>query len=219
MYLSIDTVFTPLVVPLCPGVTAEDMRLAVVRAARELCERTDVWQTLSTLSATANVATYAVTPPAQSSLLRVFSVAYRGSGVSLHFSRDVTSPQALRGNVPGVDPERAPPTAAFFPVVGATTMRVYPVPVETLTDAFTVRASFAPLRSAIELDDELLERWADAITWGAAHRLMSVPDKPYSSSMAGQYRADFEREVARAARFARSGAVSGSTQVQPRGFV
>lgn len=213
---TIDSVFTPLIAPLCPGATGPDIRAAVVAAARELCERSNVWQTVTALDVTAGTSKYTIAVPTQAKLQRLIYVAYLDRPLGVYFTRDVTAPEALSTTIPNVPPKQDEPHAAFFATPGATQMDIYPVPDVTVNLALTVKASYTPTREATELDDGLIDRWADAIVCGAAHRLMRTPDKPYTSSQAKTFRDEFEAYVGRAASFARSAQVVGSTRVQAR---
>ncbi len=213
---TIDSALTPLITPLCPGATGPDIRAAAVAAARELCERSNVWQTLTTLDVEAGLSKYQIAVPAQATLQRLIYVAYLGRPLGIYFTRDVTAPEALVATIPGVPSQSDIPTAAFFAAPGDTQMGLYPVPNSTVALALTIKASFVPTRAATELDDAFLDRWQDAVVSGAAYRLMRTPDKPYTSSQAKLFRDEFEMHVGRATSFARSGPVIGSTYVRPR---
>jgi hypothetical protein len=61
-----------------------------------------------------------------------------------------------------------------------------------------------PARNATQLDDDLYDRWMDAVVAGALARLYMVPGQPFSDASAGIY------QTGRAARLAVNAKIEGS---------
>lgn len=216
---SID-LFLPLLAPMCAEASEPLMRQAVARSARELCQRTNILQDVTTASTRAQVGEYSVdTPSTQVNVHQLLGVAFHNQALNLVASSEVVLPLALRGAVGGVAVEYGSPREVYFKTPSGDAFWLYPVPDAGATDALTVRASFAPKLTATSLDDTLYLDWVDVVVAGAAARLLSMPRQPWTSPQSAVYAAQFEAGVIRAKRDASMGRVKSTLAVKPRSFV
>ncbi len=210
--------FLPRVTPYVLDATEPMARQALVDAAIEFCLRTNAVYTITTANATANLGEYDIEEPTGMETVRVQDVYYGRTKLRPVDTAAVDEPLSLRGAVDGESPVVGTPVA-FYALAGTNTFTVYPLPETTTAGMFTVKASFAPTRTATQLDDLLYDRYLDAIASGAIANLVAVPGQRFTS--AGGYalhRERFERGVSRALAEARKGAAVTSTRVQPRSF-
>ncbi len=198
----------------CPGIDDPAAVYALVRSARELCQRTNVWQTTVKMNLTVNITDYTVAVPAQSELNRFMAATARGAGLTPIPTSQVTAPEAL---ISGAEAGR--PLCFYTPTPLGATLRVFPPPDATTVDGLVVTLSLAPTRGASDLDDNIAALYQETIVHGALHRLMVNPVTSYTSQQAKYFRDEFERGVIRAMRDALAGRVRSSVNVRPRGFV
>lgn len=216
--ISLD-LFIPLLSPLCPEAPEPLMRQSLARAARELCQRTNILQEVTTASTRAQVGEYTVdTPSTQVNVHQLLGVAYLNQPLPLVAAADVVLPLALRGNVGDATVEYGAPTAVYFKTPSGDAFWLYPVPETLQAGALTVRASFAPKVTATSVDDTLYNDWVDFVVAGAAARLLSMPRQAWTSPQAVMYAAQFEQGVARAKRDASMGRVKSTLAVKQRTF-
>jgi hypothetical protein len=67
-----------------------------------------------------------------------------------------------------------------------------------------LEVALKPARNATQLDDDLYNRWIEAVVAGALARLYMVPGQPFSDASAGLY------QTGRAARLAVNARIEGS---------
>lgn len=204
-------------VPNCPTPMAEQALLVV---ARDFCARTMITQQWFTLPSTSGVNEYDIDLPQQQDLDRILYAAYRDLPLRLAPLNDVTRPSALRTDVPDVGVVSGTPLTAFIPLPGQATFQVFPVPNETLADAFTLRVSYVPRRDATALEDILYDDWLDGLTAGVIAYLLKMPGQPFSNPLlANEYARAFTAAVGQAYSDSRRGYVVTSMRVTPRSFI
>lgn len=189
-------------------------------ACIEFCERTEVVQTVDTFDVEAGQAEYDVGSPAQQQLCRVIRVTY-GDTVLLPVAVDeVRSGAAMRAGVDTeVTAEAGTPTRYYQRVPGGSEIYLWPVPDVDATAALAVRAAFAPLRSATQVEDVLFNDWMREIVSGALSLLQIVPGQPFTNPTLAEYhRGVFHSGMNRATTQARRGFTRGALGVSHRPF-
>lgn len=172
-------------VPSCPSFTISDHLL---RAAREFCRRTHVWQAaLTPFNTVVDQQGYALAPPAGSSVVRVFRVDV-GDCNDITVHDEVTA-----------EAEVARGSSCQFAWLSGNTLRLNPVPTEIV--AVQVQVSVKPTRTATSWPDDLGEDHAEALIYGALSTLYDMPRVDWADdAKAMKYGGRFEAKVAKAAR-------------------
>jgi len=211
--------FLPYVLPHaygCPDPTAEQ---AVRDACIEFCSKSSLIQAVDTQTLVAGLAEYAVGTPAGQDLSQVLSVSLGAIMLSPVAPSDVRHGAALRA---GVDSTVAPfsgPPALYYQITPTDrVLYLWPVPADT--GALAIKASYAPSRTATEVDDVLFDDWAYEIACGALARLLSMPAQVFSNpKYAEAHGARFSAAIASAVSAARRGRLPGAVRAQSRSFV
>lgn len=197
---------TPWVVG-CPEPTINQ---ALVDAAVRFCEDSKViHQRTEPILTQANVSTYEVEVPTQQRVGTVLDVYCNG--------------KPLRPLVGDARPNPSDRTGTPTHYYGVRTDSEFLVQLHPTPDAeysVQVDASFVPTRTATSLEDELLERWVEAIVAGTLSKLFSIPNQPFSDP--GQSAAAavaFAGLSMRARREAGHTRVEGSDRIRPRRFI
>lgn len=96
---------------------------------------------------------------------------------------------------------------------------VLPAPDEANAGRLHLLVATRPRRDAQQLDDALLDQWAEAVVAGATQRLCLVPGQPYTdATKAGVARMTFLREVSRGRLESRRTLTAAPMQVAGRPF-
>lgn len=212
--------FLPYVLPhvaTCPNPLAEQ----VVRSiCIEFCSNTNIVQTIATQSVLTGVQDYDLDTPSQMSLAYVLDAFYGVSRLQPAPLEAVRAGSALTGTTVGDDaPAEGQPRLYFIKTPGLQTISLFPVPDATLADGLTIRASYAPTRTATSVDDVLFNDWVDVIAAGAIAHLLSIPNQlfgeaKYAPLYAQQYRSGTNAAFTQA----RKGQLISGSRVQPRSF-
>lgn len=81
-----------------------------------------------------------------------------------------------------------------YTMTNESTIRLYPIPEATGT--LTAYGALAPDRRATSLDDALVDRWMDALVFGALARVLFAPGREYHDPAASQaYRLAFAEQI------------------------
>lgn len=199
-------------VPTCPDSLAEQ---ALLSSCIDFCVQTLLIQEVSTQTVTAGVQDYTVDIPSSSMLLKVLGVMHEDRWLTPNSIENVRSAVALRGDVGSAQAKDSTPIVYFQKTPSSDDISLYPVPVSTVTEGLTIRAAFAPTRSATTVDDILYDSWAESIAAGAISRLMLIPNQAFSAApLAGAYRSQFDAATRKASIIARTGEVAASSRVQ-----
>jgi hypothetical protein len=168
----------------------------------------------------AGVQDYDVDVPSGMTLVGLLGVMARDRWMDGASLESVRSAVALRGNVGGATVVKGEPTTVFQKTPSEASFSVYPIPASTVADGFTVRAAYAPSRTAMTVPDVLFEDWVEEIAAGAVARLLAMASQPfYSAGTAGVFRGQFDVSLRKASIQSRTGLVSSASQVQPVRFM
>ncbi len=212
--------FLPYVLPHAPGCT-DPMAEQVIRSACiEFCTDTLVVQELVTTSMLAGVQEYDIDAPTGLTLVRILGVMVRDAWIDGASVESIRSGVALRGSVGGAEVVRGEPVTFFQKTPTDTGISLYPIPSDSVSDGLTIRAAYAPTRTASTVPDTLFNDWVEEITAGAVSRLLAMASQPfYSAGTAGVFRSQFDTSLRRASIQARTGLVASASQVQPVRFM
>lgn len=203
------------ILPYVPGCPEPTVDLAVMDAATEFAERSQIDFTIEApVALQANVATYTVDPRTGLDVSMVREV-YCGTRELIV----VPSAAALRDKLPSwqTAASNEPTHYSCFGAPG--TITVYPTPALVSTETLRIVASWLPGFGANVLPDELGHRYARDLAEGAKARLMLMPDRKWTNlPLAGVCQGKFDTAVNDARIRALHGKAAGSIYVRPRQF-
>lgn len=214
------TDFLPFVLPLVPGCSDPMAEQAVLSACIEFASRSLIVQENTTTAVVADETEYDVDQPSQQILSKVLAVYYQDRKLKARAREMVVSGFAARGEaVAGFTPTSGEPAEWFCRNPSQSVVSVYPSPAETVADALTIVAAFAPTRTATRVADILYTDYAEDIAAGAVAQLLIVPAQPFTNpALRKPYRDRFDSAVHSAANLARVGLGAASSRVRPAFF-
>lgn len=166
-------------VPGCPGAMID---LAVLRVARDLCERTRIWkEDAETAPVIATLPDFDLDLPANTDLVSVDYVAYNSDELA-----PATEAELLL-SIPGWRTETGTPLR-YIPDFRTETVRLYPIPTVTDGDAIEYQTRLKPSIDATELADFMFEQCFEALVDGALAELLAKNGKPWSNPDEAQRR-------------------------------
>lgn len=212
--LSLD-VFLPRLLPSVPGCTDPLARQALLDAAIEFCEQTQIVRVITDPQpVSADVASYSVDIPSSQRVTLVQHAWYGNRELKPAPSEIISNAKFYNGTASGPD---AVPAYFYEGAVGE--VQVYPIPGSLANQSLVFRVATKPSRSATQVENVLYEDWAEAIVAGARERLHAIPDVPFSSANAmATAMALFNQGISRARSEAQRGRIRGSISAQPRSF-
>lgn len=213
------TQFLPYVLPYALG-APEPMALQELRTACiEFCNTTLLDQEIATATATANKADYEIAVPPHKALTKILGVLYQDTWLTPTPVESVRSALALRGNVGSATVQAATPETYFQKTPTSAEISLYPVPDVTTVSMLTIRAAFAPARTATQVEDFLFDDWVDVIAAGALWKLAAVPGQSYTNpDVSARAAAQFNSALRSASIQARTGQIAAASRVRPRSF-
>lgn len=217
------TSFLPYVLPHAYGAPDPLAEQAVRNACIELCDESNLVQTVTIQTATAGDPEYAITPPTQQGLSQILAVTFGAYPLRPVAPGDVEHGAAMRAGVEAVDAvlesTRGTPTVYYQTTPTDPNVYLWPVPAETKVGYLAVRAAFVPLRNATQVEDVLFEDWVVEIASGALAQLLAMPGQVFSNpSYAENHAKAFAAGVARAKAKARSAQIPSAMRVRARRF-
>ena len=213
--------FHPFVLPYADGCSVPMADQAVLSACIEFCSATQLVQRTSVDNVVAGWQDYDVEVPSQMVLVRLLRVFFKDMPLAPVPLHSVASGTATQGAAVGdaILARSAGPTVYFTKDPTASEYSVYPVPDTAVPNGLTVRAAFAPARTAGQVDDVLFDDYAECIAYGALGRLLATPNMPFTDALsASRYLAAFRASRASAATLARTGQIVSSSRVTPVRF-
>jgi hypothetical protein len=213
------TQFFPFVLPSVLGCPDPTLLQAIRSACVDFCTTTLMVQELVPLSVATGSQDYEVDVPSQMQLVKVLGVFLEDTWLEPVSVESVRKGVALRGDVGSAQASHSTPTAYFQKTPTTPEISLYPLPIVDITEGLTVRAAFAPTRSATSVDNTLYDHWVEAIAAGALSRLMALPGQPYTNpAEAAAMRAQFSAATRSASILARTGRIAASSRVSPKRF-
>lgn len=206
--------FFPYVQPAITACPNPLVRNAIREAAIEFCKKSQAWAVrLPRIAYVEGQSAYALTVPAEAQIVEILNIwgpSWELKGKSLN---------ELSVLLPTWQTQKGAPMYFVSDNVDYT-LEVFPMPDSgSAGGQMLVRIAYAPTITAATLPDFLLNRYSDAIAYGAKARLMQTKDQPWSDPVMGM---KFERMFGAECDDARNeqlhGRVAGSIQVKPRPF-
>lgn len=178
-----------LLVPGCLIPVAEN---AIRNAAIEFCRRTNAWRyDADPIVVVAGVADYDLDVPSGSGAALIRSAEFTTSGGALAML-DPKSPDQLDEIMPGWKTEQSAVVYYTSPSPDVITLAGLPEEAGTLK----LVLALVPTRASTGIDQSIHEQHLDAITHGAAARLMAMPKKPWSDpNMAAYHAGEFANVI------------------------
>jgi hypothetical protein len=192
--------------PRTPGALRKVVKREVVLAAREFFEQTAAWRVVvGPKNLVANKKRYYMSPyDAYANVVQVFSVELNGSPLVPLLRRPA-----------GAEPTRDYPSRFYMD--SPDTVRLWPYPQNSMTNALTFYVALAPKQTVTHLPAVALSHWYDAILDGALGRLFTHPAKPYSNPAAAEYHLKrFRSAIGRVSGQAKASAAGASSWAFPK---
>lgn len=212
--------FYPFVLPYVDGCSLLMADQALVSSAIDFCQATSIVRQVWVDDAVAGTQDYDVQLPPQMVLTLVHKAFYKDRELPGIPFQQVPSAVALQGaGISNYELRTGDPRVYFMKEPQGSTISLYPVPSDTVTNGLTFSAAFAPARTATTLTQILFDDHAECIAYGAIARLASTPAQPFTNSqVAAQYGAMFASQKAEAIRLAETGLVRSTTRTKPVRF-
>lgn len=197
------------------GVPQPVMTDVVRRATIEFCRETLAYRfELSPFAMTSGQSSYTLTLPTDTEMGQVIFLSCDGG--EMH---PVTNEQlyALDSKYPTITGSRA---RYYTTIASRNTVRVQPVPSETLASAFRGVVAVIPTLTSTDIPDWLANEWKDAIGYGTIARLTGIAGQEWSDGKVhNEYMGKFWGEIRKARASANTGGVRQSISVQLRQWV
>lgn len=212
------TSFLPYVLPFAMGCPKPVARRALVDAAIEFCEKSELVQkTLEPISVAANQPEYDMYAGSYQQVFMPRQVWFKTAPLIPRASRALANIQAFRQDAPEQQLQTDDPVEYFESTAGR--LGLYPAPKAALANALTVRAVLRPKRGTTQLEDMLFDNWVEVIAAGALVRILGTVGQAYSDQgEAARRQAEFLAGIARAKRESNRGRVPGELRVQMTPF-
>lgn len=212
--------FLPWVAPHVVSAPDPLIEQAVRDTCIDFCERTGAVQAIDAQNVVSGEPEYFVSAPTMQRLTAVLQVNYLDSKLAYAPVDGVEHGAALRAGLDVVvDPTRGTPRTYYQRTPQDEAIYLWPVPDQSVAGALSVRAAFAPTRTASRVEDVLFDTWLQTVVSGTLARLLMIPGQAYTSVVVAQQHAErYESEVTDARVAARRGAGRGSLRVAPRAF-
>lgn len=201
------TVFYDDVMPHVPGCPLALAQWAIRQAAIAFCEKSGAhFVDLTAIDSVANVATYALTAPASTRIIKVIECRYEGEDLEPVDGRDLVRKFGSDWEIQSETPTH------FVSDTGANVVLV-PKPSAGSVGAILPTVELCPTRDAATLDDKYAVPFQDTISLGARAMLFSMPRKSFTDKEKGREdMADFEGKCATARILAQKGRAGAPTR-------
>jgi hypothetical protein len=204
--------FHDLLLPELPGCTVAMVNLHLRETAREFCRRTAAWrQALTAINTVGGQASYVMTLPSDSQLVRVTDLTVHGRRLWRSVEIDKADAGAQQPKYGITDPP-----FDLNDNLTQITLHADEVPAESVAGGLLVSASLTPTATAATLPDFLLGQYSEALRHGTLARLMLMPKKPWTDrALAGAYEGLWQEALNFAAYQAQVGNTRRPLRVKP----
>jgi hypothetical protein len=188
------TGFYDYVMPGLPNVGADLALQAIREACVDFCEKSLVYTyDVPAINVVGSTHTYAITPEVGTRTFDVLEVFYNGTQLSPASDVELDGLYSdWRSTGTGVP-------AYYTSKIDRSSIRLVKTPADSLADGLVVKIAQAPLATATDVPDWLLERYRQAVAHGAKAVLYAMPKKPWSDGGLSKYHSGlFEAECGRA---------------------
>ena len=196
--------------PDLPGCTRALLDVHLLRAARDFCSKTGIWrQELAAVNLVAGQATYTLTTPADSALVRVIRLTIADKLLWL---------DGENGNKEYPKYARNEPPFSLSGDLTQITLIADETPTASLALGLKTTATLQPASTATVLPDFLLDQHVEAIKAGTLSGLMKMMKKPWSNpGLSGEYQREWNTLTSRAAYQAQVGNTGNLLRVKKWG--
>lgn len=186
--------FYPDIYPLVTGCSDVLVESTLLNAAVEFCTKTNaVHYDMDAVSVVAGVSEYQFEPPVDTDVVSIVLANMDGDIL------DVLSQKMANYRFPRHREYNGRPVGIFR--MDNSNFRLYPAPDTGIVSGLYLTVALKPTRTATSLPDKLYEEFKDAMVFGTAYRLMSMPNKDWTNDgKAAYYRALFDEQISMAKR-------------------
>lgn len=197
------------VMPHCPDVMEVVALHAIVNSCIEFCERSTIHRiNMTAISSVVDQEEYAITVPSETRLASVVQMSY--SGIPL-VPKNL---EELAVEFPSQNWALVEGQPAFYTQLTPGSVTIVPYPTEVEADVLTGVIALMPTRTATTVYDDLYNRYAEDIAFGARSRLHYTAGQPYYDPvMADQCRTRFVAAITNAKTRANKGQTRAMTRV------
>lgn len=200
-------------VPSCPDPLA---RQAVLDAAIEFCEKSQIVQVTSEPQrVSAGLGVYDLDIGNQEQVVATSKVWYGTTPLSPAPLAQVNAILAYVDSAGGTDAPRGTPQCFYEFSPGS--IGIYPVPQDSQDRMLSARVITKPKRTATQVNDVLFNDWVETIVAGAHARIVVVPGQFYTASPT-RSEMEFRLGISQARGVALRGRTQSSLTVSPRPF-
>ena len=185
-YLALET-FLKEVLPYCPDLAEHVAVNAIRNSCMEFSRLTTIHRMdIAPIDGVATQSEYTIVVPVETQLATPIKIYY--SGIELK----PRSEELLVAQYKYQDWTTITGQPAFFTQLNPGTIKIVPYPSVNYTGAITGRISLMPTRAAMNVYDDLYNRYSEEIALGARSRLHYTPGQPYfDPNMAEQCKQKF----------------------------
>jgi len=166
--------------PEIPDALAAEMlrRAAIVFCTRSLAHRA----TLPRFDLVAGQSTYALSPPTDTEIVEIIRLVNVPANQQIEKR---TEEQLMWGDAAYLSGTSGQPEV-FTYEPGSNELALYPEPSSSAVAAMQARVALRPIAAAAQIDDQVWNRWSDALLDGARFNLYRIPGKPWSNGEAAR---------------------------------
>lgn len=173
-----------------PGCPAALIDRAIVKSARDLCDKTYCWKSgPETASMQIGVNEIAIVIPPCADLVALEYVKFNGAELHQTTERELSACDIDWRTTTG-DPSHV------FTAIKDGKMRLYPTPNRNLSDAIQYEVYVKPKADETEIEDFLAEQFVEVLQHGALYELLRMSNRPWSNpQLAVHYRTRYRHGV------------------------
>lgn len=205
------TQLLPYLLPEVPGVPDALATQAIMRAAREFCWETGVWNEIQDpIALQDDVNEYDLDAPAGAQIVTIKSIWL--------VNRELVpvTMERLQELIPNWQEAKGSDPAYYNCPQDWSVVRIYPIPYGANGQKMTIRATYTPNQFGTTLPQFLVDNFLDELLAGAKARLMQMPGKAWSNpALAGVNQTVFDNGIVRAKVFIAHDKAAGSVRVRP----
>lgn len=168
------------VLPYLPGCTPALAKVAIRNAVIDFCEGSLIIQRdHDPLTVIEGIIDYDFEPPTGYLVTKIMRAWYKDVELTPKAPDELPTAQIYNKSYPNAVITKSDPT--IITQKDERTLTLYPYPKETAALGLTMRVALKPTRASTTIDDVVFEDYAEVIGHGAKYRLMSAPQKPFTS--------------------------------------
>ena len=168
------------VLPYLPGCTPALAKVAIKNAVIDFCEGSLIIQRdHDPVTVVEGIIDYDFEPPSGYLVTKILRAWYKGNELTPKAPDELPAALIYNSRYPGAVITKQDPN--IITQKDERTYTIYPYPMETAASSLTMRVALKPTRASSTVEDVIYEDYAEVIGHGAKYRLMSAPQKPFTS--------------------------------------